>query len=219
LKNSRCIWSILVCIILVSTTSCDKDVVVSSNDGFAGDYMNMRVGTTWIYQIDSMHQEKSHKAERFRYYQKEYVYDVTSEGRSTSFYVQSYISKDSTGPFKEHDRYTYMMYEDRVVRMGWDYNLIILSAPIEPGYRWNNLNNNCQYAKSIIESDNETFVNETSLYYDVLNVIHCAHTEPTNAQTHVSKYAKDAGLVYEIRSNRFHYIRTTITKSLIHHAY
>ncbi len=206
-------------VVTITFMSCEKDVAIPRYSSFGDDYLKLQEGTTWIYVIDSVQMDLIDPMQHQMYFQKEVVSHVEITQRSATYKIDVYRTSDSTIDYKKVDVYTLQLYNDRVVHMGSDYNIIALTNPLEAGAKWYNLNNTCLNAQSIIDDQLDQFTHNDKTYYDIMDVVHYEYHHNDISQSHRSYYGKGVGLIYELRYDRLRNTKTTITKSLLNYAY
>ncbi|MFT5724442.1 MAG: hypothetical protein ACI9JN_001561 [Bacteroidia bacterium] len=219
MKDKQGIWFMLVVASILIFSSCDKDFTVQSDTSFGDDYVKLRVGTEWVYAIDSVYKETGLLNRTVHFFQKEVVVDSLKERNSITYYIDTYYSYDSLFGFTKSGRYTLVMYKDRLIRMGWDYNLIILTTPLEVGSQWNNLCNTCLYPYSGVSNNVNTYSHNDVMYEDMVDVTHCEHYRFDYSYVHKSTYVRDVGLLSETIFSKFRQVQTVTTKSLLTYAF
>lgn len=203
----------------VGFVSCDEEVGTSNFKSSSDSYLQMKLGTTWLYKIDSTRVDLVQPDHRHSFFQKEIISKVDKSRKVIVYTIDLYRTLDTSLSFTKHGTYVLEMYKDRVVHMGNDYNLIILADPVEVGQKWYNLSNKVHNTTSIIDRKLDTYIQNEEVYYDILDVIHYEFLRHDVSKSHRSFYAKDVGLIYEMRFDRLRNTNTTITKSLLHYAY
>ncbi|MFT5513829.1 MAG: hypothetical protein ACI8SE_002240 [Bacteroidia bacterium] len=219
MKSNRFIHIVLIVLTTMGLAACEKDIAVPGFSSASENYMQMKVGTTWLYKIDSSTVDLVSPEVHYSFFQKEVVGDIEESRKVVTYNINVYRTLDTNSNFAWHDTHVIKMYKDRVVHMGNDFNLIILNDPVEIGQKWYNASSKCNNAMSIIDRKIGTYTQSETAYDDVLDVIHYEYLRHDVSRSHRSLYAKDAGLIFEMRFDRLRNQKTTITKSLLNYAY
>ena len=203
----------------MSIVSCDRDVAIPPYKSFSDDFLKLQEGTTWLYQIDSIVTDIVEPNRHVTLFQKEVVRQVEITSRNATYTIDVYQSSDTAEGYELVDVYTMQLYDDRVVHMGSDYNIIVLTKPMDVGAKWFNLNNTCLNAQSVLNDKLDTYTHNETIYEGILDVIHYEYYHHDVSQSHRAYYGQDVGLIYEMRFDRLRNKKTTITKSLLSYAY
>jgi len=199
--------------------SCDNDVAVARYSNITNDFLQLRKGTTWVYVINEATTDLIEPDQYKQYYQKEVVRSVEHASQNTTYKIDVYTSDDTTIGYNKVDVYTLQVFGDRVVHMGSDYNIIMLSNQLQEGSKWFNANNTCLHAQSYVNAELDFYTHNNTEYADVIDVKHYEYFHHDVSQLHRSYYGQDVGLIYEMRFDRLRNNKTTITKSLLSYAY
>ncbi len=219
MKNKVVISLLFGLVVSLVFMSCEKDIAIPRYSSFGDDYLKIKEGTTWLYQIDSVKVDLIDPIQHHMYYQKEVVSKVEITQRNATYTIDVYRSHDLALDYKKTEVYTLQLYNDRVVHMGNDYNIIALTNPLEAGTKWYNLNSTCLNAQSVIDEHLDQYTHNAQTYYDIMDVTHYDYHHNDISQSHRSYYGKEVGLIYEMRYDRLRNSKTTITKSLLSYAY
>lgn len=218
----KVIYILLGCLILVG---CDKDLVVPQYNGFNNGYLKIRVGTNWIYKVDSVYEETDRASVTDSFYVKEAIVDSMLDGRIMTYIFEKSRSNSLTGPYIKSGDYSLVLSDNRLIYNGDDYSAIVLSTPLIDKNSWTSNYQQSYDPISEILSVNDSEIINGIKYENVVHVMHFLEFQFDYRRNHSSRFAEDVGVIQET-FYRGYYNRlaasltsTTITKSLLTYAY
>lgn len=225
MRNKHIIWFGLFASFLLLLAACDKDAIVPKYKGFADNYLQIRLGTSWTYQVDSVYAVTDLKPITSVYYINETIVDSVRDGRDIILSVEVTSSEELYGDYVWHGSYTLTLSDNRIAHNGTDYSAIALSTPLIEKHSWLNLYESSYDKTSEILSVEDLQIINGKEYEKVVTVSHFFEFQFDHRRSHFSRFAKEVGVVeethYKAYYNRLAGITTsnTVTKSLLTYAY
>jgi hypothetical protein len=189
--------SVIYLVLFLLLISCEKDVLIPQYNGFADNYLKLRLNTTWLFEVDSIYRETDRPEIIKRYYEKHVVVDSLLEGDQLTYNVTVLRSNDTFTEFKSFRAYSLVLTNHKVELFSQGTSFVMLTAPLELNKQWENKHTNCNYKFSKITGVNEFWEWNGKPYSNVLNVNHCDFYVFDRNQGHSAIYAKDVGAVHE----------------------
>ncbi|MFT5513828.1 MAG: hypothetical protein ACI8SE_002239 [Bacteroidia bacterium] len=204
---------------------CEKDTIVPQYNGFGDDYLQLQLGTNWLYKVDSVFETSGGVLIADSYYVKETIIDSIQDGRTLIYSIDKVRNSDILGKYQWFDNYTLTLTDDRIIHNGADFKAIILTTPLVPKRSWMSAYDYSYDPTSTIESVHDFETINGKEYEKVVWVQHFFEFQFDYRRHHFTRFAKGVGVVEEM----FYYgyynrlanslTSTTLTKSLLKYAY
>jgi hypothetical protein len=186
-------------LVFIGISGCKKNVVEPVID-HSSKYINLAVGNTWIYQMDSIVFSgfSGSTPDTFNYLIKNEVKEAfTTIDGEQGYRIERYFKTDSNSDWKFTRQYSEVVTDLEVLRTDFDQTQITLSLPILLDKTWNsNQYNPNREIETYFEEVHEPAQVGPNFYDSTCLVFHDEEINIINSFFAIERYAANVGLVY-----------------------
>lgn len=195
----RIFTTILLLVFIGSMTSCRKNRLDPYSGGEGPQYFPVKLGSSWIYQVDSIHYDKkfSNRNDTFAYQVRHVIESefVDNEGKINQSFTR-YISSD-TQNWKVNGSFSVSISPENVVRNFENKKEIILKFPIQEFDFWDGNSLNLMPLQEFEYSSVYTSMGVNGQVFDsTCTVLHENVLNRVQTFFEENSYAKHVGLIY-----------------------
>ncbi len=185
---------LLVCLLFVS---CEKDVAIPQYIGFADNYLSMRVGSVWVYQVDSVYRETARPDKVKQYFEKHVIVDSVLDKRILTYRIEVLRSDFIDTDFENFRNYEILLTDSTATYRGPKLTYLMLKKPMALNQKWHNGHTGCYYNQGkVIDHQLEKELGG-EVFQDVLEIEHCSFYVFDQNHGHRGIYGRNVGLVQE----------------------
>ena len=186
-----------VCILFVFQLSCSKDALIPQYNGFADDYFQLRVGTTWVYQVDSVFRETGRPDKVKQYFEKHVIVDSLLDKHILTYQIEVLRSDFVHKEFKNFRNFELRLTDSTVTYNGPKLKYLMLKNPMSMNQNWYNGHTGCYYNHSKVVDRQVERELGGDVYHDVLEIQHCSFYVFDQNHGHRGIYGRNVGLIQE----------------------